>query len=608
MIEISFRIVLLLFVLCVASVFGVQPASAWTGNVYIRSDGSVDPPDAPVLRNGDLYILTENIDSVNGMVIERNNMTLDGAGNILQHVGIHDQDVGIWLSGTTNVTITNIEIKEFSYNMHLERSFNNKILGNRLTGQSYSSPLGGIRLESSNHNTISGNNITLLGANSYWSLYLNNASSNTISLNYIETTWTDTYIKSGSNNTVYNNNLGSPGAQSYAASNFFDKGYPTGGNYYRSQPKIPDFFHGPYQNETGSDGICDSRLGADRYPLVFPLKSPPMRPVVEFAVESSLMPMRTGSPLAFMVSFMLPGWNGTHVMPLTAYVWDFGDGNVTSTVDRLIVHTYMDENAYDVKLTMIEGQGFNASYSQTIEVVMFTSVSVSTGASSTFVGFAVDVNGTLRDVHGNGLLGETVVLYYTFPGADTWVPISSDATDNLGNYYITWIPPATGYFTLKAEWPGNSTHLGTDDTVSLSSIPYQNQYVFSVESNSTVSAMAFNSTSLELRFTISGETGTRGYVKATIAKSLVANVADLHVYINGSQTQYSVDSLSDAWVLTFTYSHSVHYVTISWNPVASGSQLDITRYIVVAAVVVLVIAIGVGAVMVTRRKRRFKEN
>jgi hypothetical protein len=604
--EIPSRIVLLLFVLGVSSVFDVQPVRAWTGNVYIRSDGSVDPPDAPILRNGDLYTLMEDIGSVYGIVIERNNMTLDGAGNILQHVGIHDQDVGIWLSGTTNVTITNIEIKEFRYNMHLETSFNNKILGNRLTG--YES-IGGIRLESSNHNTISGNNITLSYAHSYWSLYLNNASSNTISLNYIETTWTDTYIKSGSNNTVYNNNLGSPGAQSYAASNFFDNGYPSGGNYYRSQPKIPDFFHGPYQNETGSDGIRDSRIGADRYPLVFPLKSPPTPPAVEFAVESSLTPMRTGSPLAFMVSFMLPGWNGTHVMPLTAYVWDFGDGNVTSTVDRLTVHTFMDENAYDVKLTMVEGQGFNASYSQTIEVVMSTSVSVSTGTSSTFVGFAVDVNGTLRDVHGNGLHGETVVLYYTFPGADTWVPISSDATDNLGNYHITWIPPATGYFTLKAEWLGNSTHLGTDNAVSLSSIPYRNQYVFSVESNSTVSAMAFNSTSSELSFILSGETGTRGYVKATIAKSLVANIADLHVYINGSQTEYSVDSLSDAWVLTFTCSHSVHYVTISWNLGTSGNQLDITRYIVVvAAVIVLVIAISVGAVIVTRRKRRFKEN
>jgi hypothetical protein len=118
--------------------------------------------------------------------------------------------------------------------------------------------------------------------------------------------------------------------------------------------------------------------------------------------------------------------------------------------------------------------------------------------------------------------------------------------------------------------------------------------------------MALNSTSTEFSFAVSGETGTRGYVKATIAKSLIADIAALRVYIDGSETEYSVDSLSEAWVLAFTYTHSVHHVMIGWTG-ASGNQLGIAQYIVVAAVIVLLIA-GVGAVIVMRKKRRLREN
>ncbi len=583
-------------------VLNVQPVKAWisTGTIYIKADGSIDPPTAPILRNGDLYTLTENIDSRttnSGMIIERDNMTLDGAGNILQYAGPGFQGVGILLSGTTNVTIKNIEFKDFYEDLHLENSSYNKIIGNCFVSVSKDA----IGMKSSNHNIISGNNMTFSG---FWALYFVNSRYNTVSLNYIKgPTFYETFLIEGSiNNTVYNNNLETPGLQCYGG-NFFDNGYPSGGNYYRSRPKISDFFHGPYQNETGSDGILDTPLGTDRYPLVFPINAEPTLPVIEFGVESSSTPMRTGSPLAFTVTLMLPGWNGTQVMPLKAYVWDFGDGNMTSTVDRSIVHTYMDENTYNPKLTVMDDQGFNGSYSRAIEVLMSTAISISTSAASTFIGFAVDINGTLRDVHGNGLSGERVILQYTFLGANTWVPITSDTTDQLGSYDIMWIPPATGYFTIKAEWTGNSTHLGTNNTVSLSSIPYRNQYVFSVESNSTVSGMTFNSTSSVLSFTVNGQTGTRGYVKATLAKSLVANTADLHVYIDGSQTEYSVNSLGDTWVLTFTYDHSTHYVTVGWTTKTTSDLIEYLPFIAAAVIAAAVAAIA-GYSVLRRRKRK----
>jgi hypothetical protein len=197
-----------------------------------------------------------------------------------------------------------------------------------------------------------------------------------------------------------------------------------------------------------------------------------------------------------------------------------------------------------------------------ILVMMPTFVSVSTSSSSTFVGFAVNINGTLYDFYGSILENEPVVISYTFPGATTWFPISSDITDHNGCYYVQWIPPASGYFTIKAEWAGNATHFGASNNISLSSMPYQNQYVFSVESNSTIFALAFNTTGWELSFTASGSSGTRGYVKVTVAKSLVANITNIRVYLDGNQTEYTITSIDDSWLLTFNYIHSTHQITV----------------------------------------------
>jgi len=56
--------------------------------------------------------------------------------------------------------------------------------------------------------------------------------------------------------------------------NFWDDGYPSGGNYW-SDYKGTDLYSGPYQNETGSDGIGDTPYviygdNVDHYPLMNP--------------------------------------------------------------------------------------------------------------------------------------------------------------------------------------------------------------------------------------------------------------------------------------------------------------------------------------------------
>jgi hypothetical protein len=59
---------------------------AWTGTIYIRADGSVDPSDAPISSADNItYTLTDNIvgdvpaDS-SAVIVERDNIVVDGAG------------------------------------------------------------------------------------------------------------------------------------------------------------------------------------------------------------------------------------------------------------------------------------------------------------------------------------------------------------------------------------------------------------------------------------------------------------------------------------------------------------------------------------------------
>jgi len=194
-----------------------------------------------------------------------------------------------------------------------------------------------------------------------------------------------------------------------------------------------------------------------------------------------------------------------------------------------------------------------------------SSISISTSCASTYVGYRVNITGTLEDMYGNGLASETVVLYYTFRGTTIWTPITSDETDSLGNYFAVWIPPATGNFIIKAEWAGNATHSGVDGIATLSSVLYNYEYVFSVESNSTVSSLAYDSQNQRLSFLVNGTEGTEGYTRVTIAKTLVSNITDLKIHFDGIEYEYIAEDLGESWVLTFTYTHSIHQIEIAFN-------------------------------------------
>jgi parallel beta-helix repeat protein len=367
------------------------------GTIYIRADGSIDPPTAPMYTADNItYTLTGNItaDADMGIVIERGNIVVDGAFYTVQGTGVGGA-TGIYWCGLikeiSNVTIGNMTISAFSYGISIvyspfctisrsnitnngaglyldsdlvtvfgnnitnngqgiqvigsnENVFENNITNNKdgITLQSSSNNsisennitnnLSDNRLEGngifglgSNLNSVSGNNITNNGngidieffsdcntisgnniaANRWTDIYAGGSSNNSISDNNITNSKLGMNINTGSNfnsvsgNNISNNNYAGiylsycssnsffhdnfvnnsaqASVDSGSVGNFWDDGYPSGGNYW-SNYNGTDLHSGFYQNETGSDGIGDAPYAiyasdTDHYPLMAPFGS-----------------------------------------------------------------------------------------------------------------------------------------------------------------------------------------------------------------------------------------------------------------------------------------------------------------------------------------------
>jgi len=125
--------------------------------VFIRSDGSVDPPEAPIQRAGEVYTFTDDIVGYT-IAVERDNIVIDGGGYSLQGSG---NSTGIFLQERNNVSVKNMKIRNFSYGIRLYAVPGTGSSGNNVSGNNITKNTIGIWVGfSSGNNVISGNTIT----------------------------------------------------------------------------------------------------------------------------------------------------------------------------------------------------------------------------------------------------------------------------------------------------------------------------------------------------------------------------------------------------------------------------------------------------------------
>jgi parallel beta-helix repeat protein len=220
---ISLAMLVMLMVSTFVLSLGVQPAKA-SGTIHIGADGSIDPPSAPISTLDNVtYTVTGNITGdADGILVERDNIIIDGAGYTIQGAG---SGTGIYLSGRSNVTIKNTNTKRFGNGIVLQGSNNNSISRNNITEiywiGIYSSSLSsnnifsgnniafngyGISLSSSSNNIVSKNTVTnngLYGITLADDISINN----TISENTMTNNNYNIYFVGGFNNTISRNNI-----------------------------------------------------------------------------------------------------------------------------------------------------------------------------------------------------------------------------------------------------------------------------------------------------------------------------------------------------------------------------------------------------------------
>jgi outer membrane protein assembly factor BamB len=192
-----------------------------------------------------------------------------------------------------------------------------------------------------------------------------------------------------------------------------------------------------------------------------------------------------------------------------------------------------------------------------------TTLSLSLKSQTSLLGFSVTLNGELLMENQTAVSNARVKFSYSINNGQSWNDITSTFTSADGSYSAVWTPSAIGTFLVKASYDGLYPYQSSQKNVELSVLPYNNQYVFAVSSNSTVSSLAFNSQSNTLSFTVSGPSDTTGYVDMQIAKNLVPDIANLKVNLDGSNLIYTATSNSESYLLHFTYTHSSHTITVN---------------------------------------------
>ena len=264
----AFLVILILNCVGLTALFG--PAVASTGTVYIRANGSIDPPTSPLQNNGTIYTLTGDVSSdSNGVVVEKDGVVLDGAGFTIQGTGTINS-FGVGVEGRINVTVKGTRVEGFQYGINVVDSLNVEIAENVIEEN-----VVGVLFQNCSFNGILKNEII----DNHDGVDLHSSLNCTVCGNFVaENSLSGLGLCSSQNNTIIHNSFVANLQQVNSCPNLlnvWNGAYPSGGNWWSKSYNGTDIFEGRFQNITGSDGIGDAtyvidNISIDSYPLMGP--------------------------------------------------------------------------------------------------------------------------------------------------------------------------------------------------------------------------------------------------------------------------------------------------------------------------------------------------
>jgi len=260
--------------------------------VYIRQDGSIEPSNVPILKEGNTYKFEDDI-VVFSVVIEKSSIIIDGNGHELIGPGIYNGSAGFLLNNLSDVIIKNAKITNFYWGIRFVESKNVSIIKNVLFGNAHG--VNSLWSENSvvSRNKVTGNmgggvyvvnsyNITLISNlivenNVYGVRFMNSKNSTVIGNIIARNIGSGIHMMQSDNNIIYNNNFlyNLPNVVTTDSINFWNTDYPEGGNYWEDYNGT-DVLSGVFQSTLGADGIGDTPYiigenDIDNYPFIRPL-------------------------------------------------------------------------------------------------------------------------------------------------------------------------------------------------------------------------------------------------------------------------------------------------------------------------------------------------
>ena len=237
------------------NVANANPIAPPSPPIIIESNGSINPPTAPINKTENYYTLTENLTDYR-LEIQRNNITFDGAGHTMQGK-IYSAVSGITIKAN-NVTIKNTNIRGYDIDGINAKGSHNVIAGNTIAGDI---------VIVGDYNRVIGNRAS--GTNIYLGEEINTSSSYNM---VVGNTLIQSCVALTANySTVYLNNFinctNSFWFYVLSEGNVFDDG--SVGNYWNNYKGV----------DANGDGIGDTpyiaRVSADRYQTFnYPLMNP----------------------------------------------------------------------------------------------------------------------------------------------------------------------------------------------------------------------------------------------------------------------------------------------------------------------------------------------
>ncbi len=343
--------------------------------------------------------------------------------------------------------------------------------------------------------------------------------------------------------------------------------------------------------------------GPSTYVIVTPTQTVPSEPLNATAstIDSGIV-----------LNWSVPGDNGGY--PITYNVYKGMVAGSESLLDNTASNSYTDMAItlgadYYYVIRAVNQLGSSAPSRQIGPVSASTAITLDleTESSST-IGAAMTVSGNVKTTIGETpVAGLSIDLAYSINNGLVWIDMPSVNTTPSGNFSSQWIPTATGIYMLRGTWAGNAVYQASTSMKSLAITSSLDKYVLTVQSNSAITDLSFNSGSKKLTFNVSGDPGTEGYSRIVVSKELVANGTEMKVFLDGNSMEYQLSSTNSSWILYFQYHHSTHRIVASLGEIKTGladlsdSPLPIVAMAGLGIVAALLVA---GLVLFNRRRTR----